>query len=301
MELNAPIGAMPLDAQPHGLVGQPLDRVDGPLKVTGRATYAYEFRELPGILYGYVVEATIGKGAIRSLDVAAAEASRRRVVAVITHLNATNVAPGRQGRGQAQPDEAACFRCCRTTRSRPTATSRSRWWWPRPSSRPTGRGRAPARRRTSARPRGAFDLRGRAMSERQVHRPTRSTAQPPDTSRRTTSRPAYAAAAACGVDAAYHHAGTSTTIHDGAARHAGGAGTARSCPSRIYDRQSRWPNRGARRTGQGASASRPRTSMHVLLCRYVGGAFGGQAGAAWSHVILAAMASRAAGASGKGS
>ena len=35
MKLTAPIGATPLDAQPHGLVGQPLDRVDGPLKVHG--------------------------------------------------------------------------------------------------------------------------------------------------------------------------------------------------------------------------------------------------------------------------
>jgi xanthine dehydrogenase YagR molybdenum-binding subunit len=42
MEMNAPIGATPLDGKPDGVVGKPLDRVDGALKVTGRATYAYE-------------------------------------------------------------------------------------------------------------------------------------------------------------------------------------------------------------------------------------------------------------------
>jgi xanthine dehydrogenase YagR molybdenum-binding subunit len=33
MEMNSPVGANALDAA--GMVGKPLDRVDGPLKVTG--------------------------------------------------------------------------------------------------------------------------------------------------------------------------------------------------------------------------------------------------------------------------
>ena len=44
INMNLPVGQTPLD-QTGGLVGQPLDRIDGPLKVTGRAPYAYEYRE----------------------------------------------------------------------------------------------------------------------------------------------------------------------------------------------------------------------------------------------------------------
>ena len=44
------------------MIGLALDRVDGPLKVTGRATYAYEHRDAGQPLYGYIVGATIGKG-----------------------------------------------------------------------------------------------------------------------------------------------------------------------------------------------------------------------------------------------
>ena len=46
------------------MIGHALDRVDGPLKVTGRATYAYEHPDADQPLYGYIVGATIGKGRI---------------------------------------------------------------------------------------------------------------------------------------------------------------------------------------------------------------------------------------------
>lgn len=42
MEYNIPEGATPLDKE--RLVGKPFDRVDGPLKVRGKAPYAYEIR-----------------------------------------------------------------------------------------------------------------------------------------------------------------------------------------------------------------------------------------------------------------
>src|SRR5258707_15545500 len=57
MEMNSPVGPNALDAQ--GVVGKPLDRVDGRLKVTGGARYAYEMQQ--NTLYGFVVEASIGK------------------------------------------------------------------------------------------------------------------------------------------------------------------------------------------------------------------------------------------------
>jgi xanthine dehydrogenase YagR molybdenum-binding subunit len=84
MEMNSPVGSNALDAQ--GVVGKPLDRVDGPLKVSGGARYAYEVQQ-PNTLYGFVVEASIGKGKIRSIDTRAAEKAPG-VVLVLTHRNA---------------------------------------------------------------------------------------------------------------------------------------------------------------------------------------------------------------------
>jgi xanthine dehydrogenase YagR molybdenum-binding subunit len=89
MEMNSPVGPNALDAQ--GIVGKPLDRVDGRLKVTGGARYAYEMQQ--NALYGFVVEASIGKGTIRSIDTRAAEKAPG-VVLVLTHRNAPE-----QGKG----------------------------------------------------------------------------------------------------------------------------------------------------------------------------------------------------------
>src|ERR1700676_387249 len=83
MEMNSPVGANALDAQ--GIVGKPLDRVDGRLKVTGGARYAYEMQQ--NTLYGFVVEASVGKGRIKSIDTRAAEKAPG-VVLVLTHRNA---------------------------------------------------------------------------------------------------------------------------------------------------------------------------------------------------------------------
>jgi xanthine dehydrogenase YagR molybdenum-binding subunit len=84
MEMNSPVGPNALDAQ--GVVGKPLDRVDGRLKVTGGARYAYEMQQ-ENVLYGFVVEASIGKGAVRSIDTRAAEMAPG-VALVLTHRNA---------------------------------------------------------------------------------------------------------------------------------------------------------------------------------------------------------------------
>lgn len=83
MEMNSPVGANVLDAEK--VVGKPLDRIDGRLKVTGGARYAYEMQQ--DALYGFVVEASIAKGRIRSIDTGAAENSPG-VRLVLTHRNA---------------------------------------------------------------------------------------------------------------------------------------------------------------------------------------------------------------------
>src|SRR5712671_5312484 len=77
------------------LIGQPINRVDGPLKVAGRATYAYEqweamreaMREAGQPLYGFIAGATIGKGRITRIDTTRAERSPG-VRLVMTHRNA---------------------------------------------------------------------------------------------------------------------------------------------------------------------------------------------------------------------
>ncbi|MEN3266701.1 MAG: xanthine dehydrogenase YagR molybdenum-binding subunit [Pseudonocardia sp.] len=55
------------------MIGQALDRVDGPAKVAGQATYAYEHWDDGQPLYGFVVGATIGAGRITRIDTARAE------------------------------------------------------------------------------------------------------------------------------------------------------------------------------------------------------------------------------------
>jgi xanthine dehydrogenase YagR molybdenum-binding subunit len=68
-------------------IGQPINRVDGPLKVAGRATYAYEHRDAGEPLHGFIAGATIGKGRITRIDTTRAERSPG-VRLVMTHRNA---------------------------------------------------------------------------------------------------------------------------------------------------------------------------------------------------------------------
>src|SRR5690606_10071994 len=66
-------------------IGKEMSRVDGVAKVTGRAKYAAEF-QLNNTAYGYIVQGTIAKGAIRSIDTAEAE-RQPGVLKIYTHLN----------------------------------------------------------------------------------------------------------------------------------------------------------------------------------------------------------------------
>ena len=66
-------------------VGAARNRVDGPLKVTGRATYAAEF-DAPDLAYGVVVSGAVAKGRIHRIDDAAARAAPG-VIKIFTHEN----------------------------------------------------------------------------------------------------------------------------------------------------------------------------------------------------------------------
>ena len=68
------------------IIGQPADRLDGRLKVTGGARYSAEFSPAH-IAYAALVESTIPAGQIRTLDTSAAEQASG-VLIVLTHLNA---------------------------------------------------------------------------------------------------------------------------------------------------------------------------------------------------------------------
>ena len=65
--------------------GRPDSRVDGKLKVTGKALYAAEYAA-SDLLYGYILGSTIAAGRILDIDTASAE-SFPGVVEVYTHLN----------------------------------------------------------------------------------------------------------------------------------------------------------------------------------------------------------------------
>lgn len=69
------------------LVGQSIGRVDGRLKVTGAATYAFEFKPSRAPAYGFIVPATIAKGRIRTIDARVAERAPG-VLLVMTHRSA---------------------------------------------------------------------------------------------------------------------------------------------------------------------------------------------------------------------
>lgn len=65
--MNQPDTANRLDGMAQGLIGAPLDRPDGPLKVSGTATYAAEYR-LPDCVEGVLVLADCPHGKVVSID-----------------------------------------------------------------------------------------------------------------------------------------------------------------------------------------------------------------------------------------
>ena len=92
MKFDTPATTNPIDQLK--VVGKPTDRIDGPLKTTGAAPYAYERHDVvPNQAYGYVVGAAIAKGRISSLDDSAARAAPG-VLAVVTARNAGKLTKG---------------------------------------------------------------------------------------------------------------------------------------------------------------------------------------------------------------
>jgi xanthine dehydrogenase YagR molybdenum-binding subunit len=93
MKFDTPASTNPIDQMK--VVGKPFDRIDGPLKTSGLAHYAYEQHDaVPNQAYGYIVGSAIAKGRIASMDTAAALAAPG-VLAVVNAQNAGKLGKGR--------------------------------------------------------------------------------------------------------------------------------------------------------------------------------------------------------------
>jgi xanthine dehydrogenase YagR molybdenum-binding subunit len=99
MKFDTPATTNPIDQLK--VVGKPTDRIDGPLKTTGTAPYAYERHDVvPNQAYGYIVGSAIAKGRIaRSTSPRQGRARRAR------HRHGENA--GKLGKGKLQHRQAA--------------------------------------------------------------------------------------------------------------------------------------------------------------------------------------------------
>ena len=92
MKFDTPATTNPIDQLK--VIGKPTDRIDGPVKTTGVAPYAYERHDAaPDAAYSYVVGAGIAKGRIASMDLRAARAAPG-VLAIVTARNAGKLGKG---------------------------------------------------------------------------------------------------------------------------------------------------------------------------------------------------------------
>jgi xanthine dehydrogenase YagR molybdenum-binding subunit len=86
MKFDTPATTNPIDRLK--VVGKPHDRIDGKLKTTGKAPYAYERHDVaPNAAYGCILGAAIAKGRIDRIDTSAAKRAPG-VLAVVTYENA---------------------------------------------------------------------------------------------------------------------------------------------------------------------------------------------------------------------
>ena len=96
-------------------IGKPLDRVDGRLKVTGKATYTAD-HYIPNMVHGVLVTSTIAKGRILSIDTRAAE-KLPGVLAVLTHKDKLKLAKDPSQVSPSSPADRAA-----TATARPPST-----------------------------------------------------------------------------------------------------------------------------------------------------------------------------------
>ena len=86
LTMDKPRPSSLLDTGAQNVIGKPLNRVDGPKKVSGSATYAAEY-PIENMAYGVLVGAAFGKGKVVSIDADAAKAIPG-VIDVVTDFDA---------------------------------------------------------------------------------------------------------------------------------------------------------------------------------------------------------------------
>ena len=249
-------------------IGAPLDRVDGPLKVCGQAHYTGDLA-LPRMAHAVLVTSTVASGRIAKIDAGAAERAPG-VVAVITPANAMKLpnagklaADGRV-LSLLQDDQVAYG-------NQPIAVVVAETF-------EQANGAAALVRVTYARASAKVDFEAELPN---AHTPDKINGQPADTSRGDIE--SGLASAAHRVDSAFttpfHH-------HNPMEPH---ATLASWDGEKLSIEDSTQYVAGVRRTLAKTFGISP--DLVQVRSSFVGGAFGGK-GSAWSHVILAAMASR---------
>ena len=91
MKFTTPAGTNPIDQLK--VIGKSTPRIDGPLKTSGKAPYAYEHHDVPNPAYGFILGAAIAKGRITAMDLRDAKAAPG-VLAIVTADNAGKLGKG---------------------------------------------------------------------------------------------------------------------------------------------------------------------------------------------------------------
>jgi len=271
------------------VIGQGIDRLDGRLKVTGQATYSAEHK-LPRLAYGVMVLSTVPKGRITALDSAAIE-RMPGVMLVMTHRNAPRLpkqkeagkSGGKEGKEQSKPDN----------KQQPPNPKLSLLQDDRVeyNAQPiavvvadTFEHARDAARRLQVRYATAPAQLDFQRAKLQARRPEPQPERPPETGRGNAARSLQSAQTKLDVTFT-----TPMENHNPLEPHAtiaawDGDGLT------LYD--STQNVSGVRRTAAQNLGIDPEKVR--VVCPFVGGGFGSK-GTTWSHVILAAMASRMAG------
>ncbi|MES2754900.1 MAG: xanthine dehydrogenase family protein molybdopterin-binding subunit [Pseudomonadota bacterium] len=95
LTMDRPVTHSLLDTAVQDVIGKPLDRVEGPLKVAGTATYAAEY-PVENMAFGVLVGAPFGAGTIDTVDAASVEAIPG-VIAVVTDFESFAKCPVQGG------------------------------------------------------------------------------------------------------------------------------------------------------------------------------------------------------------
>ncbi|CAN5795885.1 xanthine dehydrogenase family protein molybdopterin-binding subunit [soil metagenome] len=85
LTMDQPVPASLLDTGAQGLIGAPIERTEGRLKVSGSAPYSAEYA-FPGLAYGVLVGAPFARGTVTAIDASVAKAMPG-VIDVVSDLN----------------------------------------------------------------------------------------------------------------------------------------------------------------------------------------------------------------------